>query len=143
MVKGVLHLSIEPELISLAKSMGINLSQEFEDWIRIRMNQVKKNDIQKTEDEANKLIAQHRIEIMKLESEREKIKEQELNKDLEKEVIDFQIDNIIENKGSLTDIDPLRFAGLQFVFKKKFGKILNSLEAKDLIEKRIKERGLV
>jgi hypothetical protein len=143
MAKQTLHLSIDNNLVDIAKSMNINLSAEFEQWIRIRLNQNDiiddKNDIIIDKD---KEIAVHMSEIKKLQSQKELQKEVEERKSEESMIIDQQIDNMKLFNEDLTNPSIERIHGMQFLFRKKFNKELNSLQSKDLLLNRIKERGL-
>ena len=139
MGKTHLTLYIDNDLIVLAKSSGINLSQEFEQWIRIRMNQTADNEVK---EDTELLIAKYRAEIIKLESQAERNKEIQGQKDYELKVLDDMIDNMKQFNENLADIAEVRIHGLQFLFKRKFGMDLNPFEAKEMLLNRIKERGL-
>jgi hypothetical protein len=140
MTKIMLHLSIEPEIVALAKASNINLSQEFEQWLKIRLNQVN-NDNEPIID-TDFEIAKHEAEIIKLRTKKEVKQDLEFKAKEEIMVIDNQIDNLLEFKEDLKNITEERIHGIQFLFQKKFNKILNTLQAKELLENRIKERGL-
>jgi hypothetical protein len=148
--KCVLQLYINTELKKLAKGSGMNLSQEFEEWIRIRLNQSQK------EEESIDIpmeIAKRKEEILRLE-QREKIKETEISEEQQKDTLidkvsdtflhwkerkdrgEFQSKTIKWNNELDTSIRQL-----QFVFKKRLDIILNSLIAKDLILNKLKEKG--
>lgn len=146
--KNHLTLYIDSDLVSIAKSSGLNLSQEFEQWIKIRMNKIESESpiIDKQLE-----IAKHKSEIQKLESMVEQDKQIEMKQKEETMIVDNMIDNIIEiememdmNKGKkLIDlITDAKVSGIQFLFKKKFNKNLTPVEAKQLLENRIIERGI-
>jgi hypothetical protein len=145
MTKVMLHLSIEPEIIELAKSSGLNLSKEFEEWLRIRLNQFHN---EKPTVDIDLEVAKHHAEIVKLQSQKELSLKHESQDKEELMVIDEAIDNEIKfakDKNNM-DWDKLieeRTHGIQFLFRKKFNKELNPLQAKEILEKRIKERGLM
>lgn len=150
MAKVHINLSLDSDIYELSKTMNLNLSEEFEQWIRIRMNQYNKDEEQaKVNTELE--IAKHIAEIKKLQTQAEMEKEQKDKEDRETKFIDYTIDNInsielsIEsNKGKSIEelIDDSKIHGIQFIFKKKFNKTLDYLQAKELILNRIKERGL-
>jgi hypothetical protein len=154
MDKALLHLSVDLELKKLAKKSGLNLSKEFEEWINIRLGQVESD---KPVVNLDLEIAKHQLEIQKLQSQAILKSELELKGEEESLVVDGIIDDMInEPKGekykgkTLKDlfkdkeygIDS-KTHGIQFLFQKKFKKVLNPLEARELMEKRIKERGLI
>jgi hypothetical protein len=140
MPKIMLHLSINPDIANMAKSSGMNLSKEFEEWLRIRIENI---GAEKPIIDRDFEIAKYRAEIQKLESQKDM--EQQL-KDKQKEellVLDGVIDNMVEYKDDLTNPSDNRCHGIQFLFQRKFKKVLNPLQVKELLEKRIKERGLI
>jgi len=147
MAKGVLHLSIEPELIELAKNSGLNLSQEFEEWIKIRLY---KTDAGIKQEDIDLKIAKYRQEIELLQSKQELQKTKEMLQQEQVMVIDGIIDNEI-NSAKLTGkkiddweiIADKRSNGLQYLFKKRFNKILTLIEAKELILNRLKDRDII
>lgn len=137
MAKAQLTLYIDTDLKKIAKNRGFNLSREFEEWLRVRCNM--NVEAEKIED-PDKIIAEYRLKIEKMQSIKE-LKHQQKNIDIEKNaVLDFQIDNMRDNEEDLNDISEARIRGIQFVFKKKFNKMLNPIEAKELMDKRIAER---
>lgn len=140
MTKVMLHLSIEPELVNIAKSSNMNLSKEFEEWIRIRLNQTEDNkpiiDIQL---EKAKLKAQ----LLQLDNQ-EALNKQEVDKQtIEDNSLDTIIDNMKQFNEDFINISDIRIHGVQFIMKKRYNKVLNSLESKELLIKRLKERGLI
>jgi hypothetical protein len=149
MVKGMLHLSIETDLIELAKQSGLNLSKEFEEWIKIRLGNIEED---KPTINVDLEIAKHQAEIQKLKNQAEIIKTQEMKGQEEIMVIDQQIANMEEFREGKEWKDFIndsrygvesRIHGIQFLFQKKFNKVLNPLEAQELLENRLKERGFV
>lgn len=151
MAKNHLTLYIDTTLTELAKGSGMNLSQEFEEWIRIRMNQSQK------EEEGIDIpmeIAKRKEEIMRLE-QKEKVKETKISEEQEKDqFINKVVDNFLiwEKRKDRGEFQSKTFdksneldtsiRQLQFVFKKRLNIILNSLIAKDLILNKFKERGI-
>lgn len=101
------------------------------------------NDVTENKKDTELLIAEHLAEIKRLQSQAEVEKEKKDKGSEENTTIDFQIDNMVEYKESLTEPDQARVTGLQFLFKKRYNKILNPLQAKDLLVNRAKERGLI
>jgi len=145
MTKVMLHLSIDPSLMELAKASGMNLSKEFEEWIKIRLGNINED---KPIVNIDLEIAKYRAEIQKLQNQAELAKEQEYKEQEEIMVIDGIIDNELTLKKPEQKIEDLvlsdiRIHGAQFLFKQKFNKMLNPLEAKELLEKRMKERKLI
>lgn len=143
--KSHLTLYVDNEVKNLAKSSNFNLSQEFEDWLRVRLNMKNKEVLENNIEDADKLIAEYRMKIEKLQSAKELDKELEMQKSEQKQVIYFQIDNMIENNEPLQEpFEPLRIKGIQFIFKKKFNIIMNTLEARETllngIEQYLKEK---
>lgn len=151
MPKRTLCLYVESELIELAKSMGINMSEEFGDWMKIRMNKMDESNSNQTED-PDLIIAQHRAEIMKLESKKEQMAAQsEKEKELDMIIKDV-VDNIVKEKEAgdnphyidqtWQQIIAYRSPGLQFLVKKRMNKILTLNEAEEMISKELKSRGI-
>jgi len=140
MSKGFLHLSIDTELLALAKSSKLNLSGEFEEWVRIRLNQ---NLDQEPLIDHDLEIAKHRQQIAKHESKKAIIKTAEMKEKEKIMVVDNMIDNHLELSNDKPEHVPeKRFKGLMFLFDKKFRIKLSDQEAKDILSNRIKERGL-
>lgn len=154
MDKALLHLSVDQDIKKLAKESGLNLSKEFEEWLKIRLGQI---EVDKPVVNIDLEIAKHQSEIQKLQSQAMLKTELDLKGKEESMIVDGIIDDMInEPKGekykgkTLKDlfkdkeygIDS-KIHGIQFLFQKKFKKVLNPLEARELIEKRIKERGLI
>jgi hypothetical protein len=144
MSKAQLTLYLDSDLKALAKAkFPRGLSKEFEEWIRIRLEQpIDIKDGMPIQDYALE-IAKHQSEIQKLRTEAENKKEFEATQTEENMVVDNMIDNMIEYKEDLNNIIEQRIHGLQFLIQRKFHKSLNPLQTKELLEKRIKERGLV
>ena len=135
-----IHLTIEPELAEWAKNSNLNLSSEFEDWVKIRRGQ-SMVDIENESIDYDKEYARLQLELQKLQSKKEmKQKEDERQKERDM-VIDHIIDNQLEYD-KIEDIPKLRFKGLQFLFSKKFNETITEPQAIKLLEDRIKERGL-
>lgn len=136
MPKVHINLSLDKDIYDIAINSGLNLSQEFEEWIKIRMNQTEENN----NEDVDLLIAKTQAELSRLQSRKEIVKT-EVQKAKEEVMI---IDDMIEDmkKFEETEVSDMRIHGIQFLFKKKFNKTLNPLEAKELIENRISERNL-
>ena len=135
MAKGRLSLTVDSELVELAKNSNLNLSAEFEEWVRIRLQQNIAKDIEHTDYplEKAKLIQQ----ISLLES-REALSQRQGLKDKEEKMI---LDNFISNIKEF-DILPLndndlglRVRGLIFLYKQKINKKITTEEATELIKK--------
>lgn len=149
-IKCVLQLYINSNLKRIAKQSGLNLSQEFEEWIKIRLNQYEK---EKNDIDIPLEIAKHKEEILKLEQE-SKVQQTQISEEKQKEALinkvvdDFLIWKQRVDKGEFRnkmfswnkELDT-SIRQLQFIFKKKLNLILNSLVAKDLILNKLKEKG--
>jgi post-segregation antitoxin (ccd killing protein) len=145
MTKSTLHLTIETNLIEQAKLSDLNLSAEFEEWIKIRLGNINED---KPLINTDLEIAKHMAEIQKLKNQAE-IQEEQKSQEQEEVMV---IDGIIDNELSTTKKDHPettwdtiiedRIHGVQFLFQKKFHKQLNPLESKEFLENRLKERGL-
>jgi hypothetical protein len=142
MSKVMLHLSIDPDLVNMAKASGMNLSGEFEEWIKIRLNQSNDNQLLQNQD-TDKEIIKLQAEISKLQSKKEIEKEQSIQGSEEIMIIDDALENMKAFKESFEDPEDLRIHGLQFLFKKKFHKELNPLQARELLINRAKEKGFL
>jgi hypothetical protein len=139
--KNHLTLYIDNKLVNLAKVSNMNISNEFEQWLKVRLGQIH-NDNEPIID-ADLEIAKHEAEILKLRTKKEVKQDLEIKAKEEIMVIDNQIDNLLEFHEDLKNITEERIHGLQYLFQKKFNKVLNPLQAKELLENRIKERGLI
>ena len=140
MSKATLHLSIDTDLLELAKNMDLNLSAEFEDWIRIRTGNMDNNNEEKVD--YDKEYARLQMELKRLESKKEMEARQE---DLDKRkvaAIDRTIDQEMENTEA-SKIPANRSSGLIYIFKSAFNVNLTEKEAVELIENRMKERNLL
>lgn len=137
----MLHLSIEPSLIELAKSSGLNLSSEFESWIKIRVGNMD-NEVNNKED-TEILIAKHRAEIQRLQSQAEQEKEKANEVSAEINTLDYNIDDMVKFKENFDNPEDSRIHAIQFLFKKRYNKTLSILEAKELLINRAKDRGLI
>jgi post-segregation antitoxin (ccd killing protein) len=139
MAKCHLTLYIDTDLVSLAKSSNMNISQEFEEWIKLRLGQT--NEMKPVID-IDEEIAKHQVEIQKLKNQAELDKKMENIDEMKMATLDRIIDNMIEGKNDLLNPDDTRIHGIQFLFQKKYKELINALDAKELLLKRIKERGL-
>lgn len=141
MVKGVLHLSVDVDLIVLAKASGLNLSGEFEEWIRIRLGQV--DNMEENNVDYDMEIAKLHQELARLQSKKQLSETKGMKVQEEVMVIDNIIDNALEFKTRIEDIPEKRFKGLIYLYNKKFHRVINGDQAKALLSDRIKERGLI
>lgn len=143
--KNHLTLYIDTELRELAKASDLNLSAEFEEWVKTRLNQ---SYIDEPVVNVDLEIARYRAEIMKLENKKE-MQNQQISREKDEIMI---LDGVIDNAREMTkmnhpettweSIADGRMRGVQFLFKQKFKRMLNPLEAKEMLLKRIKEREL-
>jgi hypothetical protein len=149
--KGLLHLSVDNDLVNLAKSSNYNLSQEFEDWIRIRLNQTNNNN---PVIDIDKEVARYHMEIQKLLSKKELEQEQKNIENEKKMVIDNYINNLIKFKEetdspsytdhfTYKDLIDKEIHGLIFLFKKKFNIDLSVNDSREIITNALKEKGLL
>lgn len=141
MAKPRLNLTIDADLLEIAKSADINLSAEFEEWLKIRLGQSFK-EVENVD--YDKEYARLQLELQKLESKKE-LKQKEEQKDKEQlMVLDHAIDNERETpETKLEDIPLKRAPGIKYLFKQKFNINLSDSEAIKLLDDRIKERGLI
>lgn len=139
MAKSTLHLTIDPELVNIAKDSGINLSSEFEEFIRFRLKQnidtpeVLDIDLEK---------AKHIQALKVLETKAELQARQEMKDKEELMLIDHIIDNEMEGGTKPPEIAEKRGRGTAFLFKQRFNKTISTQEAVQLLNDRIKEREL-
>lgn len=140
MTKGKLNLSIDVDLLELAKNSDLNLSQEFEEWVKVRLNQPISDEFE--EIDLDKEKARLMLEMRKLESKAELQKRQEEKEDLKLKTIDHAIDNSLKHMKP-EEIPESRKDGVVYLFKSRHRTEINPLEAKELIENRMKERGLL
>lgn len=142
--KNHLTLYVDSDLVQLAKTSKLNLSKEFEDWIKIRLNQFENGDKTMTQEESDKLIAEHLAEISRLKANKEIIQEKEDKYKEEEEVITEIAKNINEvdvNKRGLSYNDAIEehLNAVVYIFKKRFNKDIDTLQAKDLIIAKLNE----
>lgn len=147
MAKCVLHLSIDSDLYNYIKNYKeahteFNISAEVEEWIRIRMNVRGLEQEVKTVEQIDQEKARHLLEIRKLESEKELAKRQEQDNELEVQLIDHIIDNEMETSKA-QDIPANRARGLKYLMLQRFNKTITEVEAQELLEARVKQRGLI
>ena len=137
--KNHLTLYIDNDLVNMAKNSNMNLSAEFEEWIRIRLNQSEEiKPIENIPMEIAKLQSEiHRLENLKTIS----IEKQTIEKEQDNS-LDIIIDNMKVMNEELLNPNDAKIHGVQFIFKKRYNKILNPLQAKELLLKRIKDRNL-
>lgn len=148
----MLHLSIEPEILELAKASGLNLSNEFEQWIRIRMNKSFKEDNKAIDLDIERAKALQRIKDIDAMAQ---ARQNESNKEqLEIQALDEYIDYLKEKDKSINDgskhekhitneeDERLNLHGIVFLYKHKFNQNITMEQAKLILDKRLKERGL-
>ena len=142
MTKAKLNLSIDTDLLQLAKDSNLNLSSEFEEWVRIRLNHFVDNESPINFDVEKAKHQQALIELERKEKAAEEIKNKiETIVEEKNQLLDHAIDNqLLVDK--IEDVPMKRFAGIKFLWKQKFNEPLTDEEAKKLLEDRIKERGL-
>lgn len=131
MAKPSLHITISPELIDIAKNSNINLSQEFEQWLKIRLSQ------------STAVVVDYNLEISKRQEEIEILKAKSQLQDKVKSKEDQRtrlIDSIINGQSNI--ILSERWKGLQGILRDRMNEILTDEEARSLLNNRLKERGL-
>lgn len=147
MGKADVHLSIHSELLDIAKNMpNFNISKEFEEWIRIRLNQMPEPKDGQLVQDYDLEIAKFRSEIQKLENKREIRQTEEMKVKEKVMVIDGIIDNeaqYIDANAKWEDIIDKRIHGLQYLFKNKFNEKIEVKDARELLMTRLKERKLI
>ena len=132
MAKSRLSLTVDHDLVELAKGSGINLSAEFEQWIKIRLNkQLEPDKIARDFNlEKSKLLQDLRL----LESQEEMTQRQEQTQKESDMVIGSYIENVKEFPPKTEDEWNVRYDGLIYILKKKLKKEITRAEAKKLIE---------
>lgn len=138
-----LTLYIPSDLKKIAKASGLNLSQEFTEFMRIRLNQM---PIETESIDYEKKAAMLKQELSICENKikaQEEIKDKMDSIDSEKNlVIDHAIDNqLMYDKAQ--DIAEKRFVGIKYLWKQKFNENITDDEAKELIIQRLRKRGLI
>lgn len=142
MPKSQLHLSVETDLLELAKNMGINLSNEFENWIKIRVNQ---KEATNTKEELDLEIAKHKEAILMLEnqnSEKERLEKQFKEED---STISNIADNEIANKNKdmkWKQVIAIRASGIMAIWRRRFNKYLTMSQAITMLEEKLKAKGI-
>lgn len=143
MPKTHIDLSIDSDIYQIAKTLRINLSSEFEQWIRIRTNTYEeKPDVQNIDIE----IAKRQTEIEDLKRKDEMMKSK-LQHDIdEKESISKVIENMINGHADKevnwnTHIQ-MAAPGLQLLFKRRFNKYLTFKESVEILQKNLCENGI-
>lgn len=142
--KTPIHLTIDAELYELimnykAVHTDFSISQELEEWIKIKINhQDQESETFDYDKEKARLV----MEMRKLESRKELSNRQEEQDKVKQATIDHIIDNQLEysNAGEVAE---LRKDGLVFLWKSRYNETINPLQAKEMIETRLKERGLL
>lgn len=138
-IKAKLNLSIDTDLLELAKNSSLNLSEEFEDWIRIRL--MKDIEVDKKEVDFNLEKAKLIQELKLLESKEELSKSQEFKEKEELMIVDSVIKNMREFKPIKETSEEQwlkRSNGLVYIFKRKLNKVITPEQARKILEKRIK-----
>lgn len=140
-----LTLYIPSELKRLAKASGLNLSAEFTEWIKIRLNQM---PIENESIDYEKKAAALKQELSICEN---KIKAQEEVKNkieqLENEKAEV-LNGIIDRNNALTfpqkPIELLeKTSGIKYFWKQKFNEVISDEEAKEMLRQQLIERGLI
>lgn len=140
MAKSLLHLSINSKLLQMAKNSGLNLSAEFEEFIRFRVGQdIKQESIIDPDIE----IAKFKQQISKLETQKKikndlKIQQEEINKTL-----DHAIDTAIKEKRNYNEILDSRSRGVAFILTRKLNNKITEEQARKMLDERLKEKGLL
>lgn len=145
MTKAKLNLSIDTDLLEMAKQSNLNLSSEFEEWVRIRLNQNIEPFDTKPNINIDKEILRLNNEMKRLRSQRELEATQEM-KDKE---LNMLLDHIIDNCNSylkpsekIEESILKRINGFRYLYKNKYKKELTEPQATKMILNRIRERGL-
>lgn len=144
MTKAKINLSIDADLYEFIKNYkavntDFNISQELEEWIRIKMgHQNNETEIVDYDKEKARLL----MELRQLESKEELAKREDEKEDMKIKTIDHAIDNAIKFGKKIEEIPDDRKNGVAFLFKSRYNVDITPLEAKELLENRIKERGL-
>lgn len=144
--KTPIHLTIDADLYDLimnykAVHSDFSISQELEEWIRIKINannNLEEGDIMDYDTEKAKLL----MELKKLESKKELMEKQSEKDKLKEATIDHMIDNELQYETNIEDIPEKRAQGLVFLWKQRYNENISTDEARDLIVERIKQRGL-
>ena len=138
MAKGRLSLTVDHELVELAKNSNINLSAEFEEWIRIRLNKHMEEDNEIVDYALERAKLQQQISL--LASKEELAKNQEHKDKEELMILDGYVENILEFEPNGIKEDELikRSHGLVFLFKSKLNKVISIDQAKELLRTKIK-----
>ena len=153
MAKPRLSLTIEQNLLDLAKASGLNLSAEFEEFLRIRLN-AKEVIENKGHVDLDNEIAQHEEALIILKNKRSLV---DINKSIKDQInytLDYAIDSALEQGNKLEDLAVNRSRGVSYIIMllsgiaafdiltRKLNKSYSELDAQKLLEDRIKERGL-
>ena len=141
MAKPRLSLTIEQNLLDLAKASGLNLSAEFEEFLRIRLN-AKEVIENKGHVDLDNEIAQHEEALIILKNKRSLV---DINKSIKDQInytLDYAIDSALEQGNKLEDLAVNRSRGVSYILTRKLNKSYSELDAQKLLEDRIKERGL-
>ncbi|GAG71883.1 unnamed protein product [marine sediment metagenome] len=129
MAKAKLNLSIDTDLLELAKNSDLNLSAEFEDWVKIRLvrHHLNNGDVVDYGVERAKL----KQELALLESKEELAKKQEFKMKEEQMIIDDVINNVKEFHPKGISVQELtnRSHGLIYLLKRKLRKSVTEKEA--------------
>lgn len=144
MAKAQLHLSIDLDLHQAAKNSNLNLSAEFEEFLKFRLKQASNINISDVDYDLE--IAKHKQEIESLLRKKSvKTSDQEQLKELNA-MLDRAIDNsakFLKEGETVKDIPHLRAQGITYLYKQKYKKEISNKEAATMLEKRINERDLL
>jgi len=158
MTKAKLNLSIDTDLLDLAKNFTdsnnekLNLSQEFEEWVKIRIQKNINMEVERVDYDFEK--AKLRQDLALLESKQELFNREEL-KEKEEEMIINQIVNNLKNtkkekedylfqtenirkKVRIKEDDIIEKANaIVYIFKKKLDKKITVEKAKEIIKEKL------
>ncbi len=132
MGKGRLSLTVDNNLVELAKNSGLNLSAEFEEWVKIRLGK-QIEQIREVKDfnlEKAKLLQ----DLALLESQEELAKKEENKQKEEEMIINSYIENVKEFLPQDDDDWNKRYDGLVFIMKRKLKKDITREQAKKIID---------
>lgn len=140
MSKVMLHLSIDSDLREWAKISGMNLSAEFEEWIRIKRG-MNMSDIENNKVDYDKEYTRLQMELRELESKKELAARQSDLQERKNLQIDRAIDQCLKDF-PIDQVAEQRKHGIVYIWKSAFNENITEDEALQILENRIKERNL-
>lgn len=147
MAKSLLHLSIDTDLLSLAKQSNLNLSSEFESWIKIRINQMDNmNESENSNLDIDREMLRLRNELTRLQNEKERQASEEMKQKELNGFLDYNLEIINKNKKENQTLEEKiteRVNGLKYLYKNKYHKLLTDTKIIKLFVDRAKEKGLL